>query len=248
MRLPILHHNFMSGSTWVVLAVVLLSLTTYGLAKTASTDEGKAQTPATRQQNMRPDDSTSDDDELFDEHPPPMRMGPKNRAGQGGGPGMRRSEPMPELTAEQKENVYAILKEVNPAVYRSIQTWKETEPERFDRALRRVFGMMQNLVHLREHDPQMYELRVSDFRYNTHIRSLAREYRQSPDEALQSRLRQVLAELFEVRQKIRHLELERMKQKITELETQFKQRTENREALIDNDFKRMVEKRGQKRF
>ena len=44
------------------------------------------------------------------------------------------------------------------------------------------------------------------------------------------------------------LVLERMKQKITELETQFKQRTENREALIDNDFKRMVEKRGQKRF
>ena len=157
-------------------------------------------------------------------------------------------EPPVELTSEQQARLFTILKEVNPQLIEKIKTWQEVNPERSSRMLARMYGRMQDMIELKSADPVMYELKVLDIKLDARSRAMAMAYRRTPTEDGKIELLGVLSKHFEVRQKVREHELQRLKSKIGQLESQLEERAHNREKLINKQLDDITRKPGSRKW
>lgn len=228
----------MSRLNWMLVCVGLLAVTCMSFADTQkptlSPDEEQALMDAT-------------DKPVLPKH---GMMGEGRRRGERMGEGEGPMQPPPprgpieELTPEQEARLFTILKEVNPELIEKIKTWQEVNPNRSSRMLARMYERMQDLIELKTVDPAMYELRVQDIKLDARSRVLASEYRRQKTDEGRKELVNILTEHFEVRQKIREHELERLKSKIGQLESQLEERASNRQKYIDKQLDEITRKPG----
>ncbi|MFG0250898.1 MAG: hypothetical protein ACF8OB_18590 [Phycisphaeraceae bacterium JB051] len=222
----------MSRWNWILLCLVLLGLSCVSYAQS----DKKATLTADEEQALM---------DAADQGPPPRGMmedgPPRERRRDGQGP-HRGGRPPEELNEQQLKHLFSILSEVNPELIDKIKTWQQVNPDRSNRMLARTYGRMQDLIQLKMDDPPMYELKVADFKLDTRSRVLSMSYRRTPTDELRNDLLAVLKQQFEIRQKIREHELERLKAKIGELESQLQERASNREKIIDKQFQNMTNK------
>lgn len=159
------------------------------------------------------------------------------------GPGMR-GEPPLLLTPEQEAHLFTVLQEVNPELIEKIKTWQQVNPERSGRMLARMYERMQDVIQLKQADPAMYELKVQDLKLDARSRLMALAYRREKTDETRKDLLNILTEQFDIRQKIRERELERMKEKIGQLESQLEERASNRQKYIDKQLEEITRKPG----
>ncbi len=222
----------------MLLCLVLLGFTCMSFAQA---DKKATLTPDEEQALM----------DAADQGPPPRGMmddsPPRDRRRDGQGP-HRGGRPPEELNEQQLKHLFSILSEVNPELIDKIKTWQQVNPDRANRMLARMYGRMQDLIQLKMDDPPMYELKVADIKLDTRSRVLSLSYRRTPTDEVRDELLTVLKQHFEIRQKIREHELERLKSKIGELESQLEERAHNREKLIDKQFQSMTRKPGSRKW
>jgi hypothetical protein len=235
--------QFMSRWNWMLLCLGVLGLTCMTFAANAADEKKATLTPDEEQALM----------DAADQAPPPRGMledGPprERRRGEGQGGPMRNGHPPEVLNEQQLKHLFSILSEVNPELVEKIKTWQQVTPERANHMLARMYGRMQDLIQLKIDDPPMYELKVADIKLDTRSRVLALNYRRTPTDEIRDEILSVLKQHFEVRQKIREHELERLKARIGELESQLEERASNRETLIDKQFQSMTRKPGSRKW
>lgn len=165
------------------------------------------------------------------------RFGHDRMGRSGEGPRPPRDVRPVELSPEDEKLLFEVLQEVNPKLVEKIKTWRKVNPERSGRMLARMFNRMQNLIHLKSMDKPMYELKIKDLGLDAQSRTLAAAYRKEPTDDAKKQLMDVLSEQFDVRQKMREHELDRLKEKISQLESQLQQRAANRQQIINKQLK-----------
>lgn len=173
--------------------------------------------------------------------------GPMQGGGPRNGPPGEADRPHPPLTAEQREQALEVLRDVNPDLAERITQALQDNPERARRVIQRFGPRLLELAELRKSDPVLYQLKVTDQRYNFETFKLVRQIHEARIEnddtrveRLTDRLREHLLKHFDVRMKLREHELAMLEKRIRELREELKDRHERKTQLIDQQIQTMT--------
>lgn len=184
---------------------------------------------------------------------PPRFMFPPKKDDRGG--------PWDRMTAEEARGVVdaamEILEEIDPDAAQRVRFMAERNPHMVMEMLRRRFPRLEPILALREQNPDLFHLRMRDYKLNTRSFLLAREIRDAegsmgdPEKLtdLEDQLRASVEEHFEVRQKIREFELasmedeiERLTQEVTRLREEIEQRSVDPQGLIEQRIDTLLQR------
>lgn len=159
------------------------------------------------------------------------------------------------MDAEQAREALEVLRRIDPEKAQRLEQAIEENPERVGEVLQENFPMLGRFMAMRRYDPQGFDLRVKDLALSRKSHDAAdrmREALQAKDDAVAAlelaQLQALVAEHFDVRQELREYELMKLKQRIEELGEQLKQRTADRESLIDERVHELIGEGGGDRW
>ena len=170
-----------------------------------------------------------------------MMMG---RGGQMGRPGGMM------LSEKDRELALQVLKDINPEVAERLEQWKDN-PQRTGALLGRYMPRIHKLIQIKKSAPELYELSVKDMKIGMECDKLSREFREAGRDGnegradeIRGKVTELVEEHFEVRQKMRGMELERLERRLAEARKQLEKRAGMRGELIEQ---RVTELTGDKR-
>ena len=101
----------------------------------------------------------------------------------------------------------------------------------------------RELAHLREHDPEMYELEIADRDLEKRTFELAQLLRQAPPDKRAELKAELSAEVkahFDARQKRRMLQLKRLEEELQRLRESIERREQSRDEIIGRRISELV--------
>jgi len=139
------------------------------------------------------------------------------------------------LTQEQETEVIQYIKEVHPEQLEGLLDLKETRPMMYRRMLSKGYREMRLMNELKERDPKRYKRVAEERTLDGNSRALARKYRSAEGtekERLREEIKQILDQIFDMRQVNRVLEIERLEKKINELKNNNLERLKNKDEIL----------------
>jgi len=162
----------------------------------------------------------------------------------------RRFERLRPLTDQEADEALAIIDQLQPDAAQRLRALRAEDPPRFSRELRFRFPYLGYLARLKRSDPQMFELRIADMKLAGRSMRLARAWREADEageaekaQTLRTELEEAVAEHFELRQKIRAAELEKLEQRLEAMREELEQRKQQRERIIDDHVEGLLRDR-----
>lgn len=220
-------------STWSSALVLAAVASTPGAKLLADPPPGP---PESEQQIDKAD---ADRPSRWDEETLRKRHNPENRPG----PLMRM------LTDEQFEEIITILNDVSPQRAEELKKIREANPEKAAELVRENMGRLGELAFLKRRAPEIYKVRVADYRLNRESENLAREYRaavDAKDEAkakeLHDQLLAKLKEQFKVRQQMRQLEVARLEKQLADTKARLEATAAAEDSLIQDRLNDLTSK------
>lgn len=154
------------------------------------------------------------------------------------------------LTEEEVREAMEVLREYSPELAERIARWQEEDTENLRVLIGKRLPWVRRLIYMKRNDPQRYELSLQDLKLQRETQELARRFRDADDserEELGKQLRQRLAAQFEVRQKVRTLEIgglekqiEALEKRIDEMKKQIDERSKSSQKLIDSRYEELT--------
>ena len=164
-----------------------------------------------------------------------MRGGP-NGMRQGPSKGMRGRGMM--LSEEDREQAMQVLKDINPELAERLEK-SQDNPQRSHAMLQRYLPRIQKLMRLKKSDPKAYKLTIEDTKIELECQKLSHQFKEARKNDEQDRMTEIhgkVAELvekhFDVRQKLREMELEKLELRLAQARKQLEKRAGNRKELI----------------
>jgi len=211
------------------------------LLSVASAEREADAPPPPQQREASPADTDSDADTAAD-------RGDRDR-----GHWRDRMRPQP-LSDEDAEEALSIIAELKPEAAERLRALRAEDPRRFAGELRGRFPRLGYLLRLKQADPAMYELRVSDMKLAGQSMRLAQAWRTADaageaDKAddLREQLAAVAADHFAVRQEIRAAELRKLEERLEALRDELEQRQADRDTIIEDHIERLLREREARR-
>ena len=159
------------------------------------------------------------------------------------------------MDAEQARDALEVLRRIDPDKAKRLEQAIDENPERVGEVLHENFPMLGRFMAMRRYDPEGFDLRVKDLALSRKSHDAADRMRKALDAkddavaALElAQLQALVAEHFDVRQELREYELMKLKERIEELGDQLKQRTADRDALIDERVHELIGEGGNDRW
>ncbi|MEM7627052.1 MAG: hypothetical protein AAF333_15760 [Planctomycetota bacterium] len=185
------------------------------------------------------------DDERTPRHPERNReRGVDRDLHEPGGERPGRRQPM---TADEIESARRIIAQLYPELAERMDTLYEENPEKLRRTIETRFPRVRFLVKLKERDPAMFDLRLSDIRLGRETLALARQVKKAHVDddkdkykMLYAELEAKLAEHFDVKQQVRQAELDFFRQRVEQLEDELEDRDDDRDDLIEQRLNELV--------
>lgn len=146
--------------------------------------------------------------------------------------------------AEHYERVLAVLDDIDPDLAQRVRDGEQVRPGIKMAMLQRRFPEVLHLARLRQHDKEMYGLRVRELVLYQQMRGLARQIRvaerqeaQGEDPAfdaddLRKNLEDLAEDHFEARQSADELEIERIEESLEKRKERFDENDRNERELI----------------
>jgi len=155
-------------------------------------------------------------------------------------------------TPEQTEELIAILMEIQPDRAALIEQARKENPERVNEMIRESGHRLLELALIRRSDPDLFKLRVEDYKIARSSVVIARDLRkakESKDDAkakeLDQQLRKKLEDHFNVRQQIRERELARLQKQVEALRERCDAKKKNKDDVIKKRYEELTEKADQ---
>jgi len=151
----------------------------------------------------------------------------------------RWSRRRPQLDEQQMAGAVEVLKAMRPDLAERISLAMAENPERVREMVMREYPRLRYMIALKRRDPKMFDLRAEDIRLAYQSQQLAEDIRKLDQaenverrEAAQAQLAQLLKEHYEVRHRLRELEIVRLEQRLEQLREELDERAARREAII----------------
>jgi hypothetical protein len=157
------------------------------------------------------------------------------------------------VTPEDRDRAMTFIREHMPELARRLDRLREISPEAADRAVMRLGPRLREAQAMRAKDPERFDLRVREIEGGFIVMDSAREYRQlkiaaeqdptkqSEVEPARDKLREALANQFDLRLANQRMEVEAIKKRLKALEDDLATKEKDRESMIDS----MLEKIGE---
>ncbi len=156
---------------------------------------------------------------------------------EGDNPDQRRPHagPSSQLSPEEVQEALQIIREYNPEIAERIERWVQNGQEDLGPLIARRLPWVRKLLFVKRTDPPRYELMLSDLKLERACQELSRQLREPEANKadLNAQLKQKVTEQFEVRQKVREMEIAQLEQRVKELREQLEARVKARAELID---------------
>lgn len=178
----------------------------------------------------------------FDPHDPPP---PDDRHGD-----------RPGHQAPDPDQVLAVLNDVMPHLARRLEAVRQQDARRFGVMIRRMGPRLRELIHDKQENPELYQLKVSESRLGFQTIQLIRQLRQAQADpqnqekaqAIRDELRQVVAEHFDLRQRLLEAKVAAMEKRLEQTREELADRAQRREQLIDQRMEQLLSHRPGERW
>jgi hypothetical protein len=157
------------------------------------------------------------------------------------------SSSQPAKTREQKKaedtaRVMDFFRVTQPDMYEQAKAIRDNDPAKFDKMIHSALNTVNKMEDLRKRNLPLFELRMKDFELAYKTLKLSNECKRtdlSPTDhdALMKQLTDLVSTQFDLRQKIRQLEIDDVQKQLASLGQQL----EDRKADKDNIIKKRVE-------
>lgn len=176
------------------------------------------------------------------------RPGPGRPPGEPGGPGepgMGPGGPRPMRTpvsAEDREKAIAWLKENEPTRLERLGELKQQRPDEHERAMNQVAMEVRDLLAMKQNDPKRYERRMSQRKLDYRANELAEKIVGSKQDTAAERkeLKDVLGQLFDLREEDREQELKRLEEELVRLKETMAKRRASKDKLVERRMEDML--------
>jgi DNA repair exonuclease SbcCD ATPase subunit len=150
-----------------------------------------------------------------------------------------------ELSEDEVESLLEIVGERQPAAAERLRQLRESDPEQFRHAVRRLVDheRLRPLLMMRRSDPEGFELHGAAMRAKAQAERLRRQLQQAADaraDELRQQLRQAAADVVDAEFKVREYELSQLRKRLEELRQDLAHRRQNRQTLIDQYYTRLT--------
>ncbi len=151
------------------------------------------------------------------------------------------------LSSEQEEAVLEHVKATYPEErYQKLLDLKDTRPAIYNRLLQKAYQEIEYLERLKERDPEMYEAMKEKRELEIQTKQLVDQYKNTENEAEKEKLKNQISELlnkiFDIRQKNREKEIERLEKRLAEAKENNEKRLQNKEEIIAERLKDLLGK------
>ena len=189
--------------------------------------------------------SSDASDEVTPEAPPRRRAGPSGVGGDGSRmrPGRRARNPSPE----DIDRFILVVGELNPEWKARLETLRETDQDQFRKAITSSRRLWQ-LVDLHERNPNLYKLRLSEWKNGEQLKSLGRSYREAKEAGNEEDAERILQELqalalvqVDLQVRVRGEELAAMADAIEQLRQEMMRDLEQRALLAEELVRRHLD-------
>lgn len=86
---------------------------------------------------------------------------------------LRLARPAPLMPADMVEHIMAVAKEIDPDLAAQLSLICESDPDAFQKICRRQGKRLGSLIRLRESDPELYEVKVTELKTDAEIYRVA---------------------------------------------------------------------------
>lgn len=181
----------------------------------------------------------------------PREGGPGGESGRGpGGPGGPEGGPPPPgelMNPETVDEIISIARDYDPELGNRLEDIRSKQPARLGGIIKEHMPNLGRLLWLKRNNPDLYKMRIEDFKLNRESESIAKQIREAGNDRpktdkLKQQLRAKITEQFTQRQKIRERELLELEKKIEDLRREIRSRKEKQAELIAERENELIEK------
>lgn len=158
------------------------------------------------------------------------------------------------ISVDELDNAIDALKEINGDFnnprFEFLLKLAERNPAAATRAINARFPNIKEIIHAREHNPQAFDLHVTQARHFQSLKPLLDRYRearrdgdQAKMQSLRPEIREQFVGLFEVRLEMKRQKLQRMREALEKAEKELADLEQRSEQVVDQEM-RKFEKRG----
>ncbi len=157
----------------------------------------------------------------------------------------------PNHARPDPQQILVVLNDVMPHLAKRLEAVREQDERRFGMMVRRMGPRLRELIHDRQANPRLYQLKVSESRLGFETLQLVRQLRQaqadqqSPEklQSIRDELHQVVADHFDVRQKLLEAKVAEMEKRLEQTREELADRAQRRDQLIDQRLEAVVSHR-----
>jgi len=169
------------------------------------------------------------------------------------GPWAKDRDKARSLSKEDEKKLLAFVKQHHPRMYERLTDLRQDNEARYKRSLRRIWPRFEMLMAMPK---EIREAHIKETSLKVELFKTARKLHNTKDEKKRSeivaKLRELIAERFDIQQKVRLYRLKQMEKQLERLEKDLKQRAADRDKIIESHLeryqKRLERRDGESRF
>ena len=142
-----------------------------------------------------------------------------------------------------REELMKFLQEELPEAARNLKALVELHPDEGREVTLDLYHRTRDMRKMEAHAPEFYEIKLDELGHDVKIRLLSyrltRKGHEGDREKLKVDLRKALSELFDVRVKMRELEVQELEKRIEEVRGRLRKQKANKTKIIDRRLKEM---------
>lgn len=167
----------------------------------------------------------------------------ENRDGGGGGGGGAGRFQQQHMTVEEREQFLATIQESTPTLAAKLETIFKSDPESAPRILGRLFPRLREAMSVRQRDPELFKLRLTEIEMSVNVLQTSRIYRNlqrgrsvdSPElESAEARMREALKQHFDARNALAEREIQELTRRIDAMSDDLEKKQSKRDDVIDD--------------
>ncbi len=141
------------------------------------------------------------------------------------------------LSEEQIQQVRDYIKQLDPGWLEELEKLQIEHPWQYDMKLKKAFADLEHLMTVKEFDRQRFEQLWRIRELEGESRSLGRDYQDASGAEKAERLKElrtVVKELFDLREKERQREIEKLEERLQSLKSTLETRRENKDKIVSH--------------
>jgi hypothetical protein len=143
----------------------------------------------------------------------------------------------PYWTEEEEKSALDFAKQIAPKRYEKMMELKSKNSFKYWKMFTGLIKKYRFLERLKEKDPENYDRRIKEIKLEEKVHELIENFKKSTNDSekkkIKDELKNILNEIFDIRQANREADVKRIEKDLKELKDNISQRKNNKDKIID---------------